>query len=214
MSFRSTGSYEPDRNGKCMGFSLAGFDPQALTSLTNEIMPYYNQLYKFRSTGSYEPDPSASMDAASNTGVSIHRLLRAWPTAFEKRKKDKNVSIHRLLRAWPATTFNQPYTLYVSIHRLLRAWPTITDDEIKELTVSIHRLLRAWPHTIFYNVDFNGVSIHRLLRAWPFRQSADLRHGKSFDPQALTSLTNTIGSYLGLFDRFRSTGSYEPDQLR
>ena len=77
MSFRSTGSYEPDRNGKCMGFSLAGFDPQALTSLTNEIMPYYNQLYKFRSTGSYEPDPSASMDAASNTGVSIHRLLRA-----------------------------------------------------------------------------------------------------------------------------------------
>ena len=53
--FRSTGSYEPDRNTKMQHERWQSFDPQALTSLTLMVEPSFFTK-SFRSTGSYEPD--------------------------------------------------------------------------------------------------------------------------------------------------------------
>ena len=99
-------------------------------------------------------------------------------------------------------------------------------------TVSIHRLLRAWPDEISTELFFDGVSIHRLLRAWPSATVHLFAFAYRFDPQALTSLTNSYPpknqikqvsihrllrawpyavAGLRYTVRFRSTGSYEPD---
>ena len=54
-TFRSTGSYEPDRLG----------------------LKQKNLILTFRSTGSYEPDRHSAKIVPAKTRVSIHRLLRA-----------------------------------------------------------------------------------------------------------------------------------------
>ena len=54
--FRSTGSYEPDRGVLSGITTVAGFDPQALTSLTLKLFTHELAQRRFRSTGSYEPD--------------------------------------------------------------------------------------------------------------------------------------------------------------
>ena len=54
-----------------------GFDPQALTSLTIKRGPGNKEFYTFRSTGSYEPDPCRVAEESGHLQVSIHRLLRA-----------------------------------------------------------------------------------------------------------------------------------------
>ena len=122
-------------------------------------------------------------------GVSIHRLLRAWPPSWCRYIQNQPVSIHRLLRAWPALELNwrtgkefrstgsyEPDLQYpplhiclirVSIHRLLRAWPWVDMIYQTMYKVSIHRLLRAWPKWSRCAEVGKKVSIHRLLRAWP-----------------------------------------------
>ena len=55
--------------------------------------------------------------------------------------------------------------------------------------VSIHRLLRAWPKGYYLDKGSIAVSIHRLLRAWPPCPGPSACIHRSFDPQALTSLT-------------------------
>ena len=75
--FRSTGSYEPDLSSFLgRGPSRMGFDPQALTSLT-DLQKEFARLGVFRSTGSYEPDLSCVCNTYIYQQVSIHRLLRA-----------------------------------------------------------------------------------------------------------------------------------------
>ena len=121
--FRSTGSYEPD----LLGYGL----------------PDWSLV--FRSTGSYEPDRiNRYINIVSKT-VSIHRLLRAWPSRKIIKCYPGKVSIHRLLRAWPNWKYNWKQRTWVSIHRLLRAWPIRIILSEDEEMVSIHRLLRAWP---------------------------------------------------------------------
>ena len=124
------------------------------------------------------------------------------------------VSIHRLLRAWPVAGLRcficeVQFRSTGSYEPDRKKWASV--KWMKE--VSIHRLLRAWPY--FYQCHDSAafVSIHRLLRAWPGETIPVWPKRSSFDPQALTSLTQTM---LGLklhIDTFRSTGSYEPDPV-
>ena len=75
--FRSTGSYEPDRGVLSGITTVAGFDPQALTSLTLKLFTHELAQRRFRSTGSYEPDRYLLLMETWCIVVSIHRLLRA-----------------------------------------------------------------------------------------------------------------------------------------
>ena len=54
-----------------------GFDPQALTSLTDASSFANGVVEWFRSTGSYEPDQKYRERFFTSGEVSIHRLLRA-----------------------------------------------------------------------------------------------------------------------------------------
>ena len=96
--FRSTGSYEPDHPLIWKEGSLIGFDPQALTSLTNVKNNYIASDILFRSTGSYEPD--------HNETVNYWQSIQFRSTGSYEPDLDwvltevkEVVSIHRLLRA-------------------------------------------------------------------------------------------------------------------
>ena len=145
------------------------FDPQALTSLTVRVRWGLMLLEVFRSTGSYEPDPVIGDNLVPENLVSIHRLLRAWPSFGNLDLPRLRVSIHRLLRAWPTSFMLQ------TMLEVFRSTGSYEPDPVLDTTnftgrlVSIHRLLRAWPSTDKKERLVSDVSIHRLLRAWPGR---------------------------------------------
>ena len=92
--------YNQLNSGNTLPFErrLSCFDPQALTSLTNEAIYKIMVGGQFRSTGSYEPDRAAplappalrSFDPQALTSLTVLGPLFFIPL---------EVSIHRLLRA-------------------------------------------------------------------------------------------------------------------
>ena len=96
--FRSTGSYEPDRNRNDNLTEVKSFDPQALTSLTLKILYLPHLLLGF--------DPQALTSLTDARSVCSYAPRRFDPQALTSLTEDfimedikKNVSIHRLLRA-------------------------------------------------------------------------------------------------------------------
>ena len=143
--FRSTGSYDLTAPGNPRPFTIRGFDPQALTSLTCNFgkfdyvrivsihrllraltlfpyIPLFRSRHKFRSTGSYEPRPTFASDVQCNSaGFDPQALTSLTVQLFCLLHWSPGFDPQALtsLTLYPAMTL-QP-CLFVSIHRLLRA---------------------------------------------------------------------------------------------
>ena len=96
--FRSTGSYEPDRGVLSGITTVAGFDPQALTSLTLYCWLTFHIGYCF------DPQALTSLTRGFLLNVPHHagfdpQALTSLTIDNDASEYREGVSIHRLLRA-------------------------------------------------------------------------------------------------------------------
>ena len=99
---------------------------------------------------------------------------------------------------------------------MFRSTGSYEPDRLKQYARTKTELFRS---TGSYEPDLYAVGIHSGIRSFDPQALTSLTYSISlkavratcFDPQALTSLTANILQYVLWLARFRSTGSYEPD---
>ena len=108
----------------------------------------------------------------------------------------KELSIHSLIRGWPSSVFLRCFSRVLSIHSLIRGWPSRIACTISVLNLSIHSLIRGWPcsgWTCHCNeASFNSQPHTRLTLI----SSALALHICPFNSQPHTRLTSFGRTYI------------------
>ena len=131
------------------------------------------RIWPSRRQGStFNSQPHARLTIAPSSeyekqNLSIHSLMRGWPTSRQNRRIIAILSIHSLMRGWPWLDFTVLDNGYLSIHSLMRGWPRTSARTSGYENLSIHSLMRGWPTPPEFNTNAFILSIHSLIRGWP-----------------------------------------------